>query len=69
MKIMLATVLSAALVVLAACGPTPDDAPAAQEEKGAFESYTETQKEALDKAKSLRDDLEKTNQERLNDLQ
>ncbi len=60
--------LSAALILLAACGPTPDDTPAAQEEKGAFESYTETQKEALDKAKALREDMEKANEERLKDL-
>ena len=68
MNILIKTVPSAALILLAACGPTPDDAPAAQEEKGAFESYTETQKEALDKAKALREDMEKANEERLKDL-
>ena len=68
MKIMLKIVLSAALVVLVACGPAPDDTPAAQEEKGAFESYTQTQKETLDKAKSLTEDMEKANKERLKDL-
>ncbi|MCP8898314.1 hypothetical protein [Gilvimarinus xylanilyticus] len=67
MKIVVSS-MSAAFLSLAACGPAPNEASKTHEEKGAFESYTETQKETLDKAKSLRDEMEKVNEERLKDL-
>ncbi|MDO3382223.1 hypothetical protein [Gilvimarinus algae] len=49
-------------VCLAACGPTEDTD--AKAEKGAFESYTASQKQVLDKAKALKTDIEKAEKER-----
>ena len=57
----------ACLLVLSACGQQDDVS--AKDEKGAFEAYTDSQVQALEKAKGIEDELKKADEARRKQLE
>ncbi|WP_339897875.1 hypothetical protein [uncultured Gilvimarinus sp.] len=57
----------ACLLVLSACGQQDDVS--VEDEKGAFEAYTDSQVQALEKAKGIEDELKKADEARRKQLE